>query len=487
MGKIEENEIDGTLFPIKQKNREIIYFFSDFKEFLGNGEAGDVYKGYRCIPKTTKTEPFPYRISKNELTILEDKPVAIKIYKEGKFPSDYQITNESIAVVDIEDRAVLIMEFSDGFHIEPDFKKNTELKDLTFLQAVDVAWQLVIGLNPLHYRNTKGSPVVHGDINGSNIKIKKVTEKRTDVFFLDFDYAKPILTGSQHPQGTPEFVALEILDGYYSESSDFYALAPVLLSLFGANNPLREIFNFRDTHPEMTKENLIRQYAQIGFCSDGLFSHFEPKPSLEICNLLENFIKRMGTKEKSQRPSSDAILEFFTSLRQWCLVKEDPKLLEFYLVRLYIASNNERWLKEERYITVFSELTKNVQDRLICLMSFDHYIHFYKCLPRSDQYQDILTKLEYIIVSTLAEKSSTLKKSPSLINTLFKGEITQQEIKWLLHCFESHDRTEFFAPKNEQYRRRLEQCKQLDMAPLISALIYGLDKGLQPERVTRLE
>ncbi|KTD63906.1 protein kinase domain-containing protein [Legionella spiritensis] len=484
MGKSEEdNEIDkrGTLFSVQQKSGEITCFFSDFSQLLGTGEAGDVYKGYRCSPKEARADHGHCRINESELTVFKDQPVAIKSYKEGKMPSAYQVARTSIATFDLEDRTVLIMEFLDGFQIAPDFTDNKEISRFTFLQTVDVAWQLVLGLNQLHYRNTSWIPVVHGDVSGSNIKIKKRTEKSIDVHFLDYDYTKPISSIPQQPQGTPEFIALEVLDGYYSEASDFYALTPVLLSLFGAKNPLQKMFDYRDAHTDMAVEDLIKRYTDIGFCSEGMFSQFKPEPPLHICKLLDNFIKKMGAKDKHSRPSPEAILEFFTSLRQWCLANEAGDVdTEYYLLRLGIASNNEHWLREERYLTLFAELPENMQERLIDLMSPEHYTCLYKWLSLHYQDCNILPRLEKIITSALMEKSTTIK-TPSKLHGMFKAPVTQKEISWLLTCFANRDETGFFLPESRTCRKKLEQCKEPDLAPLISALMYGLQQRQQFE------
>lgn len=114
--------------------------------------------------------------------------------------------------------------------------------------------------------------------------------------FLDLDYAKPIIDTPQIPQGTPEHIAIEILNGYYSESSDFFALSPLLLSLFGADNPLKKIIEFGNDNVHMKREELIRKFRDIGFCTDGLFEHFKKKPDLFICELVKNFILKMGKK-----------------------------------------------------------------------------------------------------------------------------------------------------------------------------------------------
>ncbi|KTD22231.1 Protein kinase domain [Legionella lansingensis] len=481
-------EVTGTkevaliLFPVKQRDGKIIYYCSDFSEDLGSGNAGDVYKGYRCDLKGPNGFLQPCEINKSAIVIAENAPsVAIKVYKNGQIPSLYRLTRGT-ALFTIDDRAVLIMPLIDGFDIKPDIEENPQIKNMTFFQAVDVVWQLVIGLNQLHYRNSSGPPVVHGDINGANVKIRMVNEK-FEVFYLDDDYYKPILPIPQIPQGTLEHLALEVLDGYYSEASDFYALTPLLYSLFGARNPFTKIFKFRDDHPLMDKEDLVRHFTAIGFCSEGLFQHFKIKPNDAICDLLEQFLKRMSAREKEQRASSGAILEFFTALRQWCL-HENPKEAEYYHLRLAIAANDTSWLTNHEQRNLFFSLEDNIQERLIHLMNFQvrmqlfHQITQLSLSLKSVSYQQLLKTL---LLDIARQRQAN---PPSCFSSIFKSKVTGKELTWLLYCFE-HDSAEFFSPHAAKFRKTLQACNDKEIGSLIFGVIETMQKNaLESQKVT---
>ncbi|WED43186.1 protein kinase domain-containing protein [Legionella cardiaca] len=483
MGEIisDNKERRGTIFPVKQKDGKIIYYFSDFSESLGSGDAADVYKGYRCSLKKEAIKLTPYLIKKNDVIIQKGSPVAIKIYKNGNTPSPYRITNGLSALLSIEDRAVLIMEFIDGFEIKPDIDENPEIKKLTFEQAIDIAWQMVIGLNQLHYCNTHGPSIVHGDIKGSNLKIRITNQQETsaengpkvkiDVLYLDDDYNKPIAESPQIAQGTPEHLALEILDGHYSEASDFFALGPLLLTLFGAKNPFKDIFKFKDKHPDMPLEALIKHYAKIGFCVDGLFAHFAIKPHASICNLLQGFIAKMVAKEKKQRPSPEAVLEFFTALRQWSLHQNREEAASYHL-RLMIAANDTSWLADSTKKQLFFTFNENLQSRLISLMTAKERSQLSQLLKTKQVFSSsVLSKLATLILQDVNQEFSN--HSP-LYMAFFKHAAPCVELRWLLDCFENKDYAEYFSPKNIHLRKVLKDCKQQALAPVISIIVDKL-------------
>ncbi|WP_019217025.1 hypothetical protein [Legionella tunisiensis] len=121
-----------VLFPVKQKNGKIVYYVSDYSEPLG----GSVYKGYQCELRSPKNNLTPCRIKQEEITLDKTQAVALKFYEEGKHPSPYQFYDSEIAILKLAGKDVLIMEYIDGFHIYPDAKKNTQLRELNFFRLL---------------------------------------------------------------------------------------------------------------------------------------------------------------------------------------------------------------------------------------------------------------------------------------------------------------------------------------------------------------
>ncbi|STX42574.1 Protein kinase domain [Legionella donaldsonii] len=462
-----------VLFPVKLKNGKIVYYASDYSEPLG----GSVYKGYQCTLRSPQTDLKPCRVKKEDITLDKTQVVALKFYEAGKHPSPYQFYDSEIATLKLAGKDVLIMEYIDGFHIHPEGEKNPQLRELNFFQVVDVAWQLIQGLNSRHYNNTLGPSVVHGDIKGSNVKIriKKTLNGmicQVDVCYLDDDYSKPIVSNPQCPQGTLEHFAIEILDGYYSESSDFFALSPLLLTLFGANNPLQRILDFRNTHPSMDRVDLVKQYIELGFSSDGLFEHFEKKPEAFICELVKNFIMKMAAKYKKDRPNPEAILEFFTALRQFCLIDEANVDRDFNVLRLRIAAQDKTWLTEIKYPILLLSLENHFQDRLIALMDPEQRVNLHNLLLNIDGTLLLREKLRQIIAVDLAELSKSIKP-PSRLSSLFSSPVTQKDLAWLIRCYEQNDRVEFHSPTNKAIRKKLKDCSETHLASLISVITAG--------------
>ena len=469
-----------SLFPVKHPDGTTSYYASNFSESLGNS----VFKGYPCrLISTQNSYLRPCRIKGNELQIDESHPIAIKIYDKDKHPSAFQYYASEIALLSIEDKDVLIMELIDGFHIYPHSDDNPKLKGLTFFQAVDICWQLVLELNRLHYQNRWGQGIVHGDIKGENVKIRIKEfptqlgkQYKIDVQYLDLDYAKPISSSSQTPEGTAEHLAIELLNGLYSESSDFFALSPLLLSIFGAENPLRDILAFRNSNTHLQQDELVKALREISFNTDGFLTHFDSKPKPIIAGILEEFIVKMGGKEKRDRPTADAILEFFTALRQLCLFAESSPDSEQCLLRLCVASGNESWLQERAMQNLFLNLEFSLQKRLIGLMTVKQIAPLYKIAKESEAPSSLTTELRSQAAVFLAEAGLSLKK-PSFIRVMFSSALNQVDIQWLLECFEHHDMDRFNSLEHEKRRKKLEQCAEKELAPLIELIIEDLQKA----------
>ncbi|MFJ1267615.1 hypothetical protein ACD661_03470 [Legionella lytica] len=478
-----DDELPYTLFPVKQPNGKISYYCCDFSEELGH----QVYKGYPCtLIQPVSSCATPTRMEKEKLEINREEPVAIKVYDGEQRPSPYQYYASEIAVLNIEARDVLIMDYIEGFHIVPELRENSPIKQLTFFQAVDLAWQLILGLNHLHYNNLSGVPIVHGDITGNNVKIKVNEQvingrkiRKMDALYIDLDFAKRITETYQAPQGTHEHLALEVLDGIYSEASDFFALSPLLLSLFGARNPFKDIIDFRNRHESMEKTQLIKKFRDIPFCTEGLFSHFDKKPEPDVLILLERFIMQMGAKECTNRPVSEAILEFFTALRQLCLINPADKDREFYLLRLDIAAQNEHWLATPQLIQRFLNLECNVQDRLMGLMNSSLSLLLYRRVQEHNAAPELIERLRNGLAEHLSEKSRLLQP-PSRLKSLFFSSVTQGDIQWLLHCYKHNEFETFHAPVNEKLKSKLVHCSELSIAPFISALVEGIKRPSEP-------
>ncbi|CEK11939.1 protein kinase domain-containing protein [Legionella hackeliae] len=475
----------STVFPVTQSNGKIIYFFSDFSETLGSGGSADVYKGYRCELKNPKAITGPSVIDINDVIIQHNNPVAIKLYKPGYTPSPYRKSSNSYLPLEVRGRMVLIMKFVEGFHINPAIDDNPEIKSMTFFQAVDAAWQLVIGLNPLHYRNSKGTSVVHGDIKGSNVKIKIVKEApsddhkpaktKIDVEYLDDDYSKPILAIPQIVQGTPEHLALELLDGDYSELSDFYALGPLLLSIFGAKNPFKTMLEFRDNHPAMGYEGLVKHYAELGYNPEGLFGHFKEVLDNSLCELLKKFLLQMVAREKALRPSSDAILEFFTALRQKCLFTEQGEDASVFSLRMRIAAGEATWLEDKSQRQLFYSLDQTVQNRLIHLLGPQKSFCFYElCTQDKALNQEGISNLIRVLLKQLIENKQ-FNNSVSQSQSFFKSPVMQKELQWLLSCYEEKNWEAFFSKQGDVFKNTLKQAPQ-EIIPLITIVVEQLTK-----------
>lgn len=189
---------------------------------------------------------------------------------------------------------------------------------------------------------------------------------------------------------------------------------------------------------------------------------------------------QMGAKERKNRPLSETILEFFTALRQLCLINSADKDREFYLLRLDIAAQNEHWLATPQLYQRFLNLEYNVQDRLIGLMNSSLSLLLYRRIQEHNAAPELIERLRNCLADHLSEKSRLLQP-PSRLKSIFFSSVTQGDIQWLLHCYKHNEFEMFNAPANEKLKSKLVQCTELSIAPFISALVEGMRRPSEPK------
>ncbi len=205
----------------------------------------------------------------------------------------------------------------------------------------------------------------------------------------------------------------------------------------------------------MDQADLVKQYLKLGFSCEGLFEHFDKKPAPFICELIKNFIMQMGAKNKQDRPKPETLLEFFTALRQFCLLDEENMDKDFYILRLRIAAQDKTWLRETKYPILLLSLENNQQDRLIALMNLEQRVKLHSLLLNTEEALRLTDKLRKSVAIDLTQLSQSIKP-PSRLGSLFSTPLTQQDLQWLIHCYEHNDRVEFDSPTNETIRKNLK-------------------------------
>lgn len=195
------------IFPTKKVDGSIAYYASSYQEPID--VESRIYKGYRCQLKDNESKlETAQALAQSDIILDKNKPVAIKFYEDETKMAVYPQYAPVIGTAAVEGEVCKIMELVDGFHL---LHGADDLKSLTFYQAVDIAWQCLQLLNSLHYQNTKGVSIVHGDLNGRNIKIRKIKgseeNAQYEVVLIDFDNAVVISDKPKPAFGTKEHTA----------------------------------------------------------------------------------------------------------------------------------------------------------------------------------------------------------------------------------------------------------------------------------------
>lgn len=298
-----------------------LYHVIAFKrnDIIGRGSYGNVYKGY------------PVNIDTAELD--KTHKLAIKIYKttndinqnEARFFNSYY---GGCQLLKSGSDTYMVMSFLPGKNIMENTKnnKNTildiEISKFTFSKRVDLIANIMMAMNIIHHNTPKtGNALVHGDINGTNIRINMDPETDAiDVYIVDFGLADEITDepDSVKPtivNGTPLFMSNEIIEHEVrGVKSDIYALTPIFAAILGAKDP----FTFKMKIPWYKPEYFKTPYDFTGMYAD----YVVPVLPFDVTIFVNRFLSRMQNEHIDARPDSDDCLKFFVTLNKLLLLHE---------------------------------------------------------------------------------------------------------------------------------------------------------------------
>tara|TARA_R110000868_G_scaffold350501_3_gene611722 strand:+ start:2003 stop:3376 length:1374 start_codon:yes stop_codon:yes gene_type:complete len=318
--------INFSDLALKNENYRVIAYKR--KAVLGRGSYGNVYQAYPVDPDTGK--------------LIREKKLAVKIYKgtrhvkesEAIFFNSYYAGCELIST---QQDMYMVMAYLPGHNLMVNTKNNSssllnvEISQFSFAKRVDLVSNIMMAINLVHHNTPNtGNALIHGDINGSNIKMHydEATGK-IDVYIVDFGLSEKIDDDPNKMQvsdmdGTPLFMANEIVEhDRHGIKSDIYALTPVFAAIFGASN----VFSFK---------NKMRYYEPAYYKTpydfSGMFLDY-PMPAypLDLEVYIKKFLGRMQSEDFESRPDSDDTLRFFTTLNKLCITyAADPEDQDIY-------------------------------------------------------------------------------------------------------------------------------------------------------------
>ncbi len=213
--------------------------------------------------------------------------------------------------------------------------------------------QLLHILKKLHFHNP---PVIHRDINPSNILIDINDETKPITYLIDFGaVANPqVQTGGSTIAGTYGYMPPEQLMGKPVPESDIYALGAVLIFLFTGKSP--------GSLP--TKDFRIVFETEMDCFKD---------------DLLIQIIQKMTDPDASKRPSIDTLITVFDELRNSGQIKDALNTISITEFNLEKRLQNIRFLGEEGSFTLWQQLSTKTP----------RYVpQIYKNLNKSSRFND---------------------------------------------------------------------------------------------------
>ena len=273
---------------------------------LGKGGLGEVLKVFDSILNKdlalkviAGTDKEVQRTLRNEFEILSklDHPNLVKVY-------DFSFLASSDPFI--------TMELIQGVHLREFFEDSN---NIIFLPSI--IFQILSALSYLHEKE-----ILHGDIKPENIMIIKNSTDSVTTKLLDFGLSITIKKQTGILQGTPRYLAPEVLSTLkYSPSSDLFALgASIIDCALKEETPI---------HINLNKDYYRNKY----FSLTNLLSKLKMNNSFS----LSSFIFRLTQLNPSDRPK-DAIeaLRFLNML----LGEPDKRILPFKMPS-FICRDNE--------------------------------------------------------------------------------------------------------------------------------------------------
>lgn len=333
--QIQKN--DYNIIRCQATKGDIKYFAIDCQDLLGSGAFGKVFKAYRVNDEGNLdyTNPFAAKIFNKRKNFRKKEAEFLGRYLKTELPWDDKQT------------IILISEFVAGedLLVDEETKLHPNLAKLSFFERIDLITQICHCINLFHHKTpATGSAIIHSDIKGSNIRVSFDPKTRQiNVQILDFGCTKEISSDPSakiHIQdgiGTMLYIGPELLEFEKGLKSDIYALAAIFAFILGATNP----FQYKE---DVYKALGIQEHIfGIPYNFADLLTDIPIQDySINMKSLILGILNWMSHPDYKSRVDSDEVLQFFTTVYNYCKVFEmsphETDLLNSYSAKLAILS-----------------------------------------------------------------------------------------------------------------------------------------------------
>jgi calcium-dependent protein kinase len=430
---MNEYSIDKTSFVKICKNRDILEDY-DFKKELGSGTYGIVYEAIhrvtnerRAVKAICKDQVEDEEALKNELTILKqlDHPNIVKLYEIYEFGNDiYMVT-----------------ELCEGGEL---FEFITKQRHLTEAQAAKIMRQMFSAVAYLH-----GRQVCHRDLKPENFLLKYNGDD-SNIKLIDFGLSRKLRDNEvmSEPDGTPFYLAPEMLEGKYNETVDNWALGVILYIMLSGSPPFfghdnREILKavskgvytlalkpfqrcsieVKDLISKLLVRNMAKRYT-----ASQAYNHPWVQQQVEVesrdLEVDPDVIKKLGDFLESQALKKAILLYVAQQIPE----KDIDHLKKLFVM---IDTNGNGTLSLEEFENAFDEFQQKLQ--LNKQFTKEEVVNLFKAIDANNN--GVIDYSEFIAV--FAEHH--LFKTEKYLRMVFErfdldknGKINQQELRKLL-------------------------------------------------------
>jgi len=227
-GRISSNKLNFDPKNLIKGNKAKLEDLYEFCGKLGKGSYGEVIKlklittgEFRACKTFLKSRYKEDKISviRNELKILKmmDHPHIVKVY-------DYYENDDSFNIV---------MEYWKGGEL---FERISKQGAFSEDMASNIMKQILSAISYLHSQN-----IVHSDLKAENIMFFRDDEEDLHWKLIDFGMASKYNPEKKmsHIQGTPYYIAPEVLKNWYDSKADIWSLGVLLYIMLSGSPPFR--------------------------------------------------------------------------------------------------------------------------------------------------------------------------------------------------------------------------------------------------------
>ena len=227
------------------------------KKWLGGGRFGDVYLAEDTLLK----KDFAIKVARTTHISAEDILEEARVLSELNHPSIVRFFTVDM----VDNRLIIVTEYVKGETL-----RNILAREKIISEDKALFWAQQL-LEALNFAHSKG--IIHRDIKPENILISENQLK-----LLDFGLAKVFKSDPTMTMGgTPAYMAPETWKGVFTEKSDQWSCATVILEMLTGKNPFLSE-TLEDLRKKVIEGIDVTEFIKDDRLAEALSTALDPKP-----------------------------------------------------------------------------------------------------------------------------------------------------------------------------------------------------------------